>query len=141
MKETKVKVIGIFICMLFFGVSISTAISIDTYSIKFDGENDCECKEVDDKHIQFLKNQLNRLEFNSKWLLVLSKHNPELKEISEELSEFSNIYGFWDDFCDAISNLAQSIQDLINNYGGIFNLLAPLFATLISIWMIFCWLY
>lgn len=135
------KVLALGIIVLFIGVSVSSATYIDKPSMKVENENDCGCKEVDNKHTQFLEKQLNSIEVYIKLMLVISKNYPELKEISEELSEFSKIYGFWDDFCDAISNLAQSIQDLINNYGGIFNLLAPLFATLISIWMIFCWLY
>jgi hypothetical protein len=45
----------------------------------------------------------------------------------------------WDDFCNSVSDLAQMLQDIINEKGGIFKLLSPVFASLISIWMIFCW--
>jgi hypothetical protein len=46
----------------------------------------------------------------------------------------------WDDFCNSVSDLAQMLQDIINEKGGIYKLLSPVFALLISIWMIFCWL-
>ncbi len=49
-------------------------------------EEDCNCKDIDNRHLVILERQLNRLEVYSKLLLILSKHNPELKEISEELS-------------------------------------------------------
>ena len=45
----------------------------------------------------------------------------------------------WDDFCNSVSDLAQMLQEIINEKGGIFKLLSPVFASLISIWMIFCW--
>jgi len=46
----------------------------------------------------------------------------------------------WDDFCNSVSDLAQILQEKINENGGLFKLLSPVFALLISIWMIFCWL-
>ncbi len=47
---------------------------------------DCNCKEIDSRHLIRLEKQLNRLEVYTKLLLVLSRYNPELREISEELS-------------------------------------------------------
>ena len=83
MKKIKRKSITTGIILLFIGVSISSGISIDT---KTTHVKDCGCKEVDNKHLQFLEKQLNRLEVYSKLLLVFGRYNPELKEISEEIS-------------------------------------------------------
>ena len=75
------------IILIFIGVSISSGISIDTNSTELE---ECkECNEFDTKHIQFLEKQLNRLERYSKLLLVLSRYNPELKEISERILDIT----------------------------------------------------
>jgi hypothetical protein len=60
---------------------------------------------------------------------------------SRDCGCFETIKNFnWEDFCNAVSDLAQMIQNIVNEQGGIFKLLTPLFVSLISIWMIFCWL-
>jgi hypothetical protein len=48
--------------------------------------------------------------------------------------------GSLEEICDIVSNLAQFIQNIVNEYGGLFKLLTPVFAALLSFWMIFCWL-
>jgi hypothetical protein len=77
------------IILLFIGVSISSGISIDTETIEVE---DCkECNKVDNADLIKVERLLDRVEVYSKLLLVLSKHYPELKEISEELSNTEDI--------------------------------------------------
>jgi hypothetical protein len=84
----KKELIGFIICMLFIGVSVSSAVSVDTKSTISNNESDeCrECNEVSDADLIRVERLLDRVEVYSKLLLVLSRYNPELKEISDELS-------------------------------------------------------
>ncbi len=88
MKNICKKTLAVSIILLLVGVSVSSAISIDTESpvVNQQSVEDCNCKEVDSRHLVRLERQLNRLEVYSRLLLVLSRYNPELREISEELS-------------------------------------------------------
>ncbi len=83
---SKTFVIGVIV--LFMGVGVSSAISIDIKPRVSNNESveDCNCKEIDSRHLVVLERQLNRLEVYSKGLLVLSKYNSKLKEECEELS-------------------------------------------------------
>jgi len=60
---------------------------------------DCGCGEVSDTDLVKVDRLLDRVEVYSKLLLVLSKHNPELREMSKELSnQLSNINKLYDEF-------------------------------------------
>ena len=111
-KNLYCKVFAVGIILLFVGVSFSSAISVDKHSIIENQEECKECNEVDDKHIQFLERQLNRLEVYSKWLLVLSKYFPELKEIS---NDFKSSTSFKESFagrplCDILFSLILTLN-------------------------------
>jgi len=73
---------------LFIGVGIHPAISVETKTsiVNQQSENDCGCEEVSNTDLIKVERLLNRLEVHIKLLLVLSKHNPELTEEYEELS-------------------------------------------------------
>jgi hypothetical protein len=89
MKTICKQLIVISIILLLVGVSISSAISVDTKSTISDKDREeCrECNEVSDADLIRVERLLDRVEVYSKLLLVLSRHNPELREISEELSK------------------------------------------------------
>ena len=89
MKSISKKSITFSIILLFIGVSISSAISVDTETTEIE---DCGCNDVSDADIVILEKQLNRLDVYSKLLLVLSTHYPLLKESSEELSNEITIF-------------------------------------------------
>ncbi len=97
MKNICKKTITFSIILLLIGVSVSSAISIDTKSTITNNESveDCNCKEIDSRHLVRLERQLNRLEVYSKLLLVLSSYNSELREISEELYDLINSDSPW----------------------------------------------
>ncbi len=62
---------------------------------------DCNCKEIDSRHLVRLERQLNRLEVYTKLFLVLLRHNPELREINEEISyRISTINGMFKELSD-----------------------------------------
>ena len=81
-------ILAIGIICLFVGVSASSAVSVDTKSTISNNQNEeCrECNEISDADLVKVERLLNRVEVYSKLLLVLSRHNPELRELSEELS-------------------------------------------------------
>lgn len=118
------KILALSVIFLFIGVSFSSAMSVDTISIKVEDENDCGCKEVDDKQLIILEGQLNRLEVYSKMLFVLSKHYPELEEISEELSEniiILRTFDLKDLICNIILNIADKCTELMEYYANLAN--------------------
>jgi hypothetical protein len=94
------KILAIGIIILFIGVGIHPAFAVDTkqsMTIKA-SEEDCGCNEVDDRQLVVLEKQLTRMEVYSKLLLVLSRFNPELKEISEELVDgISTLSGIFEE--------------------------------------------
>ncbi len=81
------KILAIGIIVLFVSIGINPAFAVDTKQsmVNEASEEDCGCNEVDDRQLVVLEKQLTRLEMYSKFLLVLSRYNPELKKISEEL--------------------------------------------------------
>jgi hypothetical protein len=80
------KVFAVGIIVLFVGVSVSSAISVDTHSV-IENEEECkECNEVDNADLIIVERLLDRVEVYSKLLLVLSNHYPELIYLNEELS-------------------------------------------------------
>ncbi len=97
-KILSTKILALGLISLFIGVSVSSAISIDIESTIVDNDSKevCGCKEIDSRHLVVLEKQLNRLEVYTKLLLVLSRYNPELREISEELSNLINYDSLWD---------------------------------------------
>ena len=88
MKTTSKQLIVISIILLLIGVSVSSAISVDTQSTISSNESveDCGCGEVSDADLIRVERLLDRVEVYSKLLLVLSRHNPEVLEDYEELS-------------------------------------------------------
>jgi hypothetical protein len=76
----KKELIGIFVCLLFFGVSISSAISIDNKSINSNNksEKDCGCEEVSDSDFIKLENYINKIQAIGNLLSALSRFNPEI---------------------------------------------------------------
>jgi len=87
MKSISKQLIVICIIFLLVGVSYTSAIRVENKSSIVDNqvEDDCGCNEVSSTHLNYLKRQLNRIDIYGKLLLVLSQHNPELKEISKEV--------------------------------------------------------
>ena len=87
MNNISKKSIVISIILLLVGVSLSSAISVDTKSTISNNESEeCkECNEISNADLVKVERLLDRVEVYSKLLLVLSRHNPEIKEISEEL--------------------------------------------------------
>jgi hypothetical protein len=83
------KLLTIGIIVLFIGVGIHPAFAIDTKQSIVNKVNDEECwdcKKIDNLQLLVLEQELNRLEVYAKLLLVLSKHNSEIKNKIEELS-------------------------------------------------------
>ena len=77
----KIHVIGII--LLFVGVSVSSAISIDNKPkiSQDENEEDCRCNEVSDADIVKLEKQLVRLGRHSKLLLVLSDSTKNISHL------------------------------------------------------------
>jgi len=100
----KIKIIGIFMCILLFTVGVSSAIStsIKPSISNYESEEDCGCTEVSDAELININNQLNRLEKCIKSQLGLSKDNTAVLEDYEEIS-------------DMISKLYKSDKRLICN--------------------------
>jgi len=103
MKEkmfSKALVVGIIV--LFIGVGVYPAVSsvpIKTSNIlqykeleapiisdTSDSEEDCNCKPVSNLHLVRLKRLVNKLVVYNNLLSLLARNNPEVAEISEELS-------------------------------------------------------
>jgi hypothetical protein len=84
----KKELIGIFVCLLFLGVSVSSAISVDNKSTISNNKSEVckECKEISNADLIKVERLLDRVEVYSKLLLVLSKYYPELQDINEDLS-------------------------------------------------------
>jgi hypothetical protein len=114
---------------------------IGTIDIPIMKIKDYDCLEMNSRYYVKLGGLLNRLKFYLSMFQIIYNDKVEIVNKCQNILKIIDSYGFWEDFCNTVSNLAQYIQDLINNNGGIFKLLSPLFAGLISIWMIFCWLY
>jgi hypothetical protein len=83
----KTLVIGII--LLFIGVSVSSAISVDNKPIvSLDESEECiECRELSNAELVKVKQLINRVEVYSKLLMVLSNYNPEIKDECEEISD------------------------------------------------------
>jgi hypothetical protein len=92
MKSISKQLITISIILLLVGINVTSAIRVENKTPIIDNqvEEDCGCNEVNDVDIVKLEKQLDRVEVYSKLLLVLSKNNPGLNEISEELSNLIN---------------------------------------------------
>jgi hypothetical protein len=89
MQKNKIgKILAVGIIIMFISVGVHPAFAVNTRQSIVDkaSEDDCGCEDIDKKQLDELEKQLNRLEVYSKLILVLSKHNPELSELSEELS-------------------------------------------------------
>ena len=106
------KLSAIGIIFLFIGVSISSGISvIDLSSPKSNVVRNCGCKRLNETCLLFLDRQLNKLKTHSKLLLLFSKDNPKLQEISEELLEFINSDGIWEDLCNRLKDFIDYMSE------------------------------
>ncbi len=116
----KKKLIGIFICMLFVGVSVSSAFAVDTKQsmVNKASEEECiECKEVSKTDLIKVERLLNRVEVYSKLLLVLSRNNPELNGKSKELIDLTySIYGSDSDICNLLLDILIIISYIYGHY-------------------------
>ena len=95
----KTLVIGVIV--LFIGVGIQPAIAVDIKTTISNNQNeDCKsCDEVSESDLIKIEKLLNKVDVYSKLLLLLSKYNSELRELSEELSnQLSNINKLYDEF-------------------------------------------
>ena len=118
MKNICKKSIVISIILLLVGVSVSSALSVDTKStISNNKSKECrECNEISDSDLIRVERLLNRVEVYSKLLLVLSRYNPKLREISGELyyeisflkEEFTN------DRYPLICNVLETIVNILD---------------------------
>ena len=91
-----------------------------------DSEEDCNCQPVSSLHLVKLKSLLNRLVVYNNLLSLLCKHNPELAEISEELSNqvltLNEIYKKLADepfpiICDILESIFNPLCDISVYYG------------------------
>ncbi len=114
---------------------------IGSINIPIKRNKDCDCEEVSNKYLNKLEQLLNSLKVYVHLFLFGNRYNSEITNNCQNILDILNSNDFWEDFCDTVGNLVTYLQNLINYYGGIFKLLTPLFKTLLSIWMIFCWLY
>jgi hypothetical protein len=118
------KILAWSIIFLFIGVSFSSAISVDTRSV-IENEEECkECNKVDNADLIKVERLLDRVEVYSKLLLVLSRYNPELKEVSEELSDdiiFLRNTDLKDLICNIILNIADKCTELMKYYANLAN--------------------
>jgi hypothetical protein len=110
------KIIGIIICMLFIGVSVSSAISVDVESTIINNQSEeCrECKGISNIGIVNLDRQLNKLKVYSMWLLILSKHNPNVLENYEEISNRTSTLNTQDlneVICNKLINILEYVLD------------------------------
>lgn len=94
----KKELIGIIVCFLFFGVSISSGISIDNKPIESNNayEEDCGCEEVSDSDLIKLESFLNKVQTFGNLLSVLSRFNPEINDkcdvLLDNFKESTEIY-------------------------------------------------
>jgi len=122
-------ILAIGIVVLFIGVGIHPAFAVNTKQSMVNkvSVEDCGCGEVSDTDLVKVDRLLDRVEFYSKLLLVLSQHHPELREISEELSnQLSNINKLYDEFN---TNILQQIKRPICYF------LEPLYVIIFIIWV------
>ena len=116
------KILALSIIFLFIGVSFSSSVSVDTQSINVESEDDCGCNEVSDTDLILVERLLNRVEVYSKVLVVLSKHYPELREISEELSRIISISDLYNNnrpLCNILINILNLIDEM---FGAVHNM-------------------
>ncbi len=112
------KILAIGIIILFIGVGIHPAFAVDTkQSIRFNQSEKCrECSEISDADLVKVESLLNRVGVYSKLLLVLSRYNPELREISEDLSYLISTFkksDLKDIICDWLFNIINSLYTII----------------------------
>jgi hypothetical protein len=114
-KRLYYKTLAIGIILLFLGVSVSSAISIDTKSTitNIQSEECKECNEVSKSDLVIVERLLNRVEVYSKLLLVLSNNNPEIREKCEELSNIKDTID-WDFpiICNILGSIAFKLEDI-----------------------------
>ena len=120
-KNHTCKILAIGIIALFMGVSVSSAISVDTESTIVEIVEDCGCEEVSDSDLIKVERLLNKVEVYSKLLLVLSKYNPEVKDKCEEILQVINSNKQWNfpiicDILESILNLISDLIDFITSY-------------------------
>ena len=92
-------ILALGIICLFIGVGIHPAFAVDTKTsmVNKANEEECwECKEIDNRHLVRLEKQIKRIEVYTKFLLVLSRYNPEIKEKCEEILDVINLNRLWD---------------------------------------------
>jgi hypothetical protein len=102
---------------------------------------DCDCQEVSRSDFIRVERLLDRIEVYSKLLLVLSRHNPELRDLNEELSDISNLNKQWDSpfICNSLWLLAflggiiiDKVYDLYMKYEESNSILATFFYIVIQ---------
>ncbi len=121
-------ILAIGIVVLFIGVGIHPAFAVNTKQSMINkvSVEDCGCGEVSDTDLVKVERLLDRVEVYSKLLLVLSKHNPELREMSEELSnQLANINKLYDEFN---TNILQQFKH------PVCYILEPLYVIIFIIW-------
>ena len=124
----KILVVGVIV--LFIGIGIQPAFAVDTKTTISNNQNeDCKsCDEVSESDLIKIDKLLNKVDVYSKLLLMLSKYNSELREMSEELSnQLSNINKLYDEF--NINILQQSTRPICF-------ILEPLYAIIWFIWTV-----
>jgi hypothetical protein len=117
------KGIVIGIILLFFGATLSSAISVETKpntSIGLRNER-CECNEISSSNLIKLKKQLNKLEIYTKLLLILSKENQGINKKCQELLNCISKTNINDDtimcnFLEKIFNILGPLQFFLSNW-------------------------
>ena len=102
---------------------------------------DSSCERIGNKDLIKLEQLVNSLKVYIHLFLFVNPNKSEITNNCQNILDILNSDNFWEDFCDVVGNLITYLQNLINYYGGIFKLLTPVFTALLSIWMLFCWLY
>jgi hypothetical protein len=140
MKSIFKQLICIIIILLLVGVSYTSAIRVENKTSIVKIEEDCGCNEVSDTDIVGLEKQLDSLEVYSKLLLVLSRNNPELKEITYEIFEIIDSINLWDFpiICDILESAYESLDFAYESAYGIYNNLSDnsILGILIVPWLI-----
>jgi hypothetical protein len=149
-RRLLIKTLALSIIFLFIGVSLSSAISVDTKSNVSNNESEeCrECNEISDADLVIVERLLNRVEVYSKLLVVLSSYNPEIEEMSKELSNLkytNNTLDFREQICDILEKTCANLGGIIDNIGILlselsedsilFKLILPVGKILLSIWI------
>jgi hypothetical protein len=116
-------ILAIGIICLFVGLGIHPAFAVDTRQsmVNKAREEDCGCKELDDKQLVVLEKQLNRLDVYSKLLLVLTSQYPELKGMLYRISIFTGMIKKLTDMtfrqrsviCDFLDVIINAITEII----------------------------